>query len=45
MPRRRAFDKASCTACQDVVRAVLGDKSEGPDGPLYKALGYVPARR
>ena len=34
--------KVSLGACQDVGRAVAGDKSEGPNSPFYKALGYVP---
>ena len=37
-----AADKVSSAACVDVGRAVAGDKSEGPDSPFYKALGYVP---
>lgn len=41
--RRDAADKVSCAACLDVARAVAGDKTEGPDSPFYKALGYVPA--
>ena len=41
--RRNAADATSCAHCMDVVRAVAGDKSEGPDSPFYKALGYVPA--
>jgi hypothetical protein len=39
--RRNAADKVSVATCQDVGRAVAGDKSEGPDSPFYKALGYV----
>ena len=40
--RRKKADKVSNAACVDVGRAVAGDKSEGPDSPFYKALGYVP---
>ena len=39
--RRNAADKGAVATCQDVGRAVAGDKSEGPDSPFYKALGYV----
>ena len=40
--RRNTADQVSNAACVDVGRAVAGDKSEGPDSPFYKALGYVP---
>ena len=44
---RRQHDNASLALLNLVVNSVKGDPTEGEDGPLYRALGYIPksARR
>ena len=39
--RRDDFDKASMEKVQAVINGVIGDPSEGPNGDLYEAMGYV----
>jgi hypothetical protein len=39
--QREMADAASLDIIQDVVKAVVADKTEGEDGEFYEALGYV----
>jgi len=39
--QREIADEASLDVIQDVVNAVVADKTEGEDGEFYEALGYV----
>lgn len=39
--QRNEADAVSLALVQQVVDAVIGDKSEGRNGELYKAMGYV----
>jgi hypothetical protein len=40
--RKNAADAASRAAIFAVANAVRADSAHGPDGALYRALGYVP---
>ena len=40
--KRRQSDEASLVVAQMVVSGVKADVTEGEDGPLYAAMGYVP---
>jgi hypothetical protein len=40
---RDAADRISMPGTRRVVDSVMGDQAEGPDGPLYEAMGFVRA--
>lgn len=39
--RRADNDAVSLNTLQTIVNAVVGDPNEGPDSPLYEAMGYT----
>ncbi len=41
LERRRTADQASLYLVRGVVNAIRGDPTQGEDGELYGALGYV----
>src|SRR5689334_21861491 len=41
LERRRTADQASLYLVKGVVNAIKGDPTQGEDGELYGALGYV----